>query len=207
VHEHKQPFGSLQAINEETLAGGQRVTLEVAQTSHVLIIPITGAVRVGQTQEVLAMVNVEEMHLLTVPAGGTLYFANPYDTELITFLHLWIKVSQTAADASSRLFTFNCEDHPNQLVELKQLVPKVYRPVIELPFKVSIGRFGGRHETVYTLKKPTSQLFVFVLAGAFEVEGRLLHEKDGLALWDIQEVELEALSNEAVVVAIELDVS
>ncbi|QIL74656.1 hypothetical protein [Hymenobacter sp. HDW8] len=209
VHQDKQAFGNLQAVNEETLGGGQQVTLQVTEAAHVLIIPVTGAVRAGLLPGTSALTHVEEMHLLTVPAGSTLYFANPYDTELITFLHLWIRVPQTAAGALNRLFTFNCQDHPNLLVEVKQVVPaqSADEPGMSLPFKVSIGRFAGRRETLCTLKKPSSQVFFFVLAGAFEVEGRLLHEKDGLALWDTQEVELEALSNEAVLVAIELEAS
>ncbi|WP_165699302.1 pirin family protein [Hymenobacter jejuensis] len=54
------------------------------------------------------------------------------------------------------------------------------------------------------MKSNRSRFFAFVVAGAFEVEGRLLHERDGLALWDVQEVELEALSNDALVLVLEL---
>lgn len=48
------------------------------------------------------------------------------------------------------------------------------------------------------------QLAPVVLAGAFEVEGRLLHAHDGLALWDTATVELEALSPDALVLVVEL---
>jgi len=37
----------------------------------------------------------------------------------------------------------------------------------------------------------------------FEAEGRLLHERDGLALWDTVEIEMEALSNDAIILLIE----
>ena len=72
-----------------------------------------------------------------------------------------------------------------------------------LPFALRLGRFMGREEAVYKVQ-PGNQLFAFVVAGAFELEGRLLHEKDGLALWDAEEVELEALSNHALVLVVEL---
>lgn len=43
------------------------------------------------------------------------------------------------------------------------------------------------------------QLFVLVIEGVFEVEGRLLHSKDGLALWNMPLIiELEALSHDAI---------
>jgi hypothetical protein len=41
------------------------------------------------------------------------------------------------------------------------------------------------------------------LAGAFEAEGRLLHEKDGRAPWDAPApVEIEALSNNALLLEV-----
>jgi hypothetical protein len=44
-----------------------------------------------------------------------------------------------------------------------------------------------------------------VLAGAFEAEGRLLHAKDGLALWDARApLEIEALSDNALLLVLAL---
>jgi hypothetical protein len=46
--------------------------------------------------------------------------------------------------------------------------------------------------------------FAFVVAGAFEVEGRLLHQNDGLALWNTSVIELEALSENVVILVVEV---
>lgn len=55
------------------------------------------------------------------------------------------------------------------------------------------------------MKSKRNSLFVFVIQGVFEVQGRLLHARDGLGLWDEEnEVELEALSNDAIVLLTEL---
>jgi redox-sensitive bicupin YhaK (pirin superfamily) len=53
------------------------------------------------------------------------------------------------------------------------------------------------------LKNKNAGLFVFVIEGAFEVEGRLLHERDSLALWETGKAEMEALSNDAIILVIE----
>ena len=42
-----------------------------------------------------------------------------------------------------------------------------------------------------------------MIAGAFEAEGRLLYERDGLALFDTNKIEMEALSNDAMMLLIE----
>ena len=45
---------------------------------------------------------------------------------------------------------------------------------------------------------------VFVIHGAFEVENRLLESRDGLAIWNTDRIELEALSNEAILLLLEI---
>jgi redox-sensitive bicupin YhaK (pirin superfamily) len=45
---------------------------------------------------------------------------------------------------------------------------------------------------------------VYVIEGAFEVQYRLLHARDGLALWEAERVEWEALSNDAILLVLEV---
>ncbi|MBC6612192.1 hypothetical protein H8B15_14785 [Hymenobacter sp. BT507] len=198
-HEHKQALGRLLAVNEELVVGGARVTVAAAQAVHVLIIPITGAVQIGVEAEGPVQIDVEEMYALTVPAGSTLHFTNPYDNALIDFLHLWIAADPAQSAAAGYVSQFSFAAIAGRLLPL---LPPIGAPNA-LPCTVSLGRFDGRQEVVYPLAGK-AQFFAFVLAGAFEAEGRLLHEKDGLALWDTKEVELEALSNGALLVVVEL---
>lgn len=68
---------------------------------------------------------------------------------------------------------------------------------------VSIGKFDGRADGIYRPKG--TAVFAFAIEGAFEVQNRLLHPRDGLALWDLTEVEFEALSNEALLLLIDVN--
>ena len=68
-----------------------------------------------------------------------------------------------------------------------------------------MGKYDGRREGVFKLTKDTHTVFAFVIEGAFEVQNRLLHARDGLGLWNLDEVEFEALSNEAIILLIECE--
>ena len=200
--EYKTPFGRLHALNEETLAGTHSLELVATEAVYVLVLPITGAVQVSGPQAA-ASVEVEEVQLLALPANGAVRFTNPYETELISFLHLWLIIEPAASALTWQRFTFDSQHLENQLVEV---VPAANgEPAPRLPFSLSLGRFAGRHEAVYTGRKAGACFFAFVLAGAFELEGRLLHEKDGLALWETNEFELEALSNNAFILILEME--
>ncbi|TGE25158.1 hypothetical protein E5K00_08160 [Hymenobacter aquaticus] len=191
--EFREPLGRLQALNEETLAGGHRLELRAEQATLVLVLPITGAVGVA-APGVVATAQVEEVLVLHLPAQGSISFTNLYETELISFLHIWLSAEPAASPPF--LFPFSEAQLENQLAPL---VPAA----ATLGCSLHLGRFGGRREAVHPLRRPDSCFFAFVLAGAFEVQGRLLHEKDALALWNTPEIELEALSNDALILVLE----
>lgn len=192
-HEHKAPFGRLLALNDETLAPGHRLPLMAPQDAYLLVLPLTGAIEILSATIPALTVDVAELQLLPLPACTSVELCNPYDADLINFLHLWLTPDGPLVPTAHR-FTFDLQNHANQLAEIiaLSLTPA-------LPFGVSLGRFDGRQEAIYKLDAANEQLFVFVIAGAFEVEGRLMHEKDGLALWETSQIELEALSNGALI--------
>lgn len=199
VHEHKQPFGRLLAFNEETLAGGQTISLPVTDACQLLILPITGAVWADTKREPAALVDVEQLYVVSAAAGSTVHLTNFYEAELSSFLHIW--VLDQVETMTAQLFAFELASQPNQLVTATP-VPPAAAPS-RWPVRVQVGQFAGRAETTCRLPEDTA-LFAFVLAGAFELQGRLLHAGDGLALWDTSTVELEALSQEAVVITLTL---
>ena len=96
---------------------------------------------------------------------------------------------------SPQLIPFDIINYKNQLVPI---------PVNNTPFKYGIGKYAGREESLYELSKGGNGLFVFVIQGAFEVQYRLLHPRDGLALWEADAIELEALSNDAIIFVVEI---
>lgn len=194
--EHKGAVGGLYVVNEETLAGGHQLEFTVAVASYVVLLPITGSLTLRDSAGTTT-VEVEEVHIAMAAAGTVLRLGNPYEAEAISFLQLWIKAELPLAVAPAVRVRFNAESIENRLAELVPAATAAY------PFRLQIGRFAGRHEAVCRLPE-TSLFFAFVMAGAFELEGRLLHEKDGLALWQTDTIELEALSNNALILVVEL---
>ncbi|MBH0619506.1 hypothetical protein I3A86_25800 [Salmonella enterica] len=128
------------------------------------------------------------MQLLAVPAGTQLSLRNPYATEVITLLHIWLAAPDPVAAPRTEAFAYTFAGLAGQLAAL-------------VPGVLHLGCFGGRQEAVF--RPQAGRLFAFVLAGAFELEGRLLHAYDGLALWECPAAELEALSPDALVLVLE----
>jgi len=202
--EHKVPFGRLYGLNEETLAGGHEVALPVEQDSYVVVLPITGTVAYSPGGGACGNVEVGAVLTISAPAGTQLRLRNPYGSELINFLHVWVRAAAPLTAPATSLTTVFGELPENELLELVSARLQDQPPAPTLPFTLSLGHFMGRQEAVYSLAQPENRVVAFVLAGAFELESRLLHEKDALGLWNVVGLELEALSNHAVLLLLEL---
>ncbi|MFW0715661.1 hypothetical protein [Pedobacter sp. N23S346] len=193
--EHKEAFGDLFICNDEYLAGGKMAFFLSKEDSYQIFMPITGGIDIVQGGKEFA-VETGQIQVLNLGKGEVLEISNPYPTDTINYIQIGIRTDLFLLRASEMLFNFDFEKSKNQLIDIIAHT--------KLPFKLTAGFFAGREEAIYKMKNPQNKFYTFVIDGAFEVEGRLLHARDGLALWDLEQVELEALSNNAIIVTLEM---
>ena len=166
--------------------------MQVDENTHVLVLPLVGGIEVSSSRTETVFLGAGEVLTLSAPSGTTFSISNPYETELVNYLQIWLKaedgnkfkpgLSTVAFDVGTR----------NQLVSIGQSGVSAY-----------IGQYSGRAEGVLPVTDSAKGIFAFVIEGAFEVQNRLLHARDGLALWQLDEVEFEALSNDAIILFVD----
>ncbi|WP_184545513.1 pirin family protein [Mucilaginibacter sp. FT3.2] len=189
-HVHKQPVGDLYVLNDDTLAGGKSISMSVDEHSSIILIPVVGAIECMDDLGNITMTEPGHIQLLDMPAGSMFQLNNTYDEELVNFLQLWIKTDSTGHQVSH----FDLFKDKNQLINF-----------FGLPNATGyIGMFDGRADAVLQVSDSENHLFAFVIDGEFEVQNRLLHARDALVLWDMHEVEMEALCNNAIIMLIEI---
>lgn len=194
--EHKAPFGRLHTFNDEILPAGSTLKQEATLNGYTLLIPITGKIEIRYHEQDFEA-EAGEVLLVPVPIGVTLEISNPYPSDWVNFLQAEIQANDLSANRIVQTFGFDFEHTVNRMVGV---IPQS----TDLPFSLHIGRFGGREEMLHVLEGHHT-LFAFVIGGAFELQNRLLHERDGLALWEVAEVDAEALSNGAVLLLLDLN--
>ncbi len=143
------------------------------------------------------------LHVSYSRTGARIEISNPFKHDLINVLKIRIKADIIQTNIETELFSFDLNGNRNRLILLTTAAGANTATAKKLP-QISMGKFTGREEVSYKLKDEQNSLFVFVIEGVFEVLGRLLHARDGLGFWDISEdIELEAVSNDAIVLLIE----
>lgn len=193
--EQQQPMGALQQLDDMVLAASKSTSLIADEAVFCLLLPITGEVVYQQSQSYNIVADAGQLLLCSLTAGTDVVLSNPYPANWISYLQIIIQNPVRQYQYAARLFEFDLDAQPDTLNNITGT---------DYPFSISIGRFGGRCEAVYSMQSRQSCFFAFVITGAFELEGRLLHERDSLALWNIDQAELEALSNNAVIMVLEI---
>nr|WP_199156869.1 hypothetical protein [Pedobacter sp. ASV2] len=194
-NEHKEAFGNLFICNDDSLAGGKLTFFLSKEDSFQIFIPITGGIDIVSKGEEFS-VDTGQVLTLNLEKGEVLEISNPYEKDIINYLQIGIKNNVVLFEKVNDIFAFDFEKDKNQLIEVVSFN--------DLPLKVSAGIFDGREESIYKMQSQKNNFYAFIIDGAFEIEGRLMHARDGLALWDIEQIELEALSNNAIALIIEV---
>lgn len=193
IKEGKQPIDPLYVLNDDTLEAGGSLSMQVEEDTDVIIIPLVGAIDAQDEKGNLITVEAGEAAVFEATIGTVIAISNPYEDALVNFLQLWIKRPQPLMQKPS-IYSFNIDSNKDRFINI----------FLNEHYHLKIGKFNGRAEAVQKVSGGKIS-FMFVVAGAFEVQYRLLQPRDGLALWNIGEVEVEALSNDAIILSLEFD--
>jgi redox-sensitive bicupin YhaK (pirin superfamily) len=181
-----QPFGNLRSFEEITLAEEATASIPAEKGIVRIIIPLVGTIHFENSQN----------DSLLNPGQALFTFeetilTNPYSDALVNFLLMKVQCTSKLEDT---ITCFDIDSRKNTLLNITdgQSLPQI-----------SIGKFDGRSEVLHTLQSKEHGVFVHVITGAFEVQYRLLEAKDSLTVWEADSLDLEALSNEAIILLME----
>lgn len=196
VQTGKSLYNSVTGLQEIMLAGAAAETIQLNTSLTYLVLPVEGAVRcitiVDQTT-----IAAGQVCIISARDASELVLENPFTDYLVTILVITV-VNPNPANMAAAYTYQDLNNHFNTLMPVL-LQPRQYNKNI---MAMKLGLFNGRGEAQYTplLNSITT---VFVLQGAFEVDGRLLHQGDTLAIWDAPGIEMEALSSRAMLLLLE----
>lgn len=194
----REPFGLLLALNDETLGPGNTIFRHIEENTDILIVPLVGALIFRDSFGNENTIETQQVGIFSGEKGNAYQLTNPYSKELVNYLQIWIKGSDVFKTVSAQ--------HEFSLATRNELLPVFGIGASEISSGACgyIGLFDGRKEAAYHLQHPDHGIFVFVISGAFECENRLVESRDGLALINVAEIEFEALSDNAMLLVMEI---
>lgn len=191
---NKEPIGKLRVFNDNTLAAGSGMKMQVEKPTEVLILPLVGGIEFKNSAGYHDFLEAGKIQVFSTETGMEYEVLNPYENELISYLEIWIEKENTVSPSTISVDI--------DIEKRNELLP-IFSSVQHNTFGY-FGKYDGREESIYKVKSAGNCLYVFVIEGVFEVDNKLMEARDGLAIWDADEIEFEALSNDAMLLIFEI---
>ena len=198
--ESREPFERLLAFNEEMLAAEKTYSIQVAQTSEIILLPVQGGLEVIDSEGNSIWISPGESFSFLAFPESNFEIRNPYPANTVRYLQI-----RLLAEAPITAHTVcSCPPLTSIPIDSRDILVQAFTSA-DQKLNGYLGQYMGRKKGQLTVSEPKNNLFIFILRGAFEVQDRLLEKGDALALRHEHKLEFEALSNEALILILEME--
>ncbi len=188
----RKELGSFFLFNYQILAANHQTTMLTQADCLYYILPLYGGVYLKDELEDNKLILSQKIEQIVCKKESKFEISNPFE-ENISYLTIGLKLRTNKLKRQLLSFDFQKK---NKLIS-------IFENEIANAF---IGHFDGRKDDAYQLKNEENVIFVYIIQGAFEFENRLLETGDSLSMKNIDTVEWEALSENAMLLLIEIPI-
>lgn len=173
---------------DNTLSPQKSTNLIFEEDLCIIFLPLVGAIEMI-CDDGNKILNSGEIAACFVKEKQEILIQNPYENDYVNYLEIRIK-SPSISFREPFFSDFNLEFNRNSLIKIS--FPSIKQNVF-------IGKFDGRKEGF--LDK-VEDAFVFVISGVFEVNNRLMEDRDGLLIFNSNEIDFEGLGAENIILIV-----
>lgn len=185
---HENNLGHLKSVTEVVIDENGSFKCELQENSTLIILMLYGKVQLNRFRKVISS---DEVFTLKTKEKSTVAIKNYLNNEKTDILIIELKSLQP----ENAFFIEELSiEKPNMLIPVSK----------KLEFPNFIGLYQGRKEEIYSLCHSDKTIFGMVINGAFEFQNRLLETRDSIVLREIDALEFEALSENALLIFFEI---
>lgn len=197
-------FGVLRVLNDDRVSEGMGFGKHPHDNMEIISIPLDGDL---EHQDSMGNVTVIKNGDIQVMSAGTGIFHSEYNKnkdQLVKFLQIWVYPNQKNVTPRYDQITLNLEDRHNKLQQILSPNSEDEGVWIYQDAWFHIGKFDKDIATSYQLKKKGNGVYAFVLNGDFTIGGIELNQRDGLGIWDTNSFSVQANSEGAEILLMEV---
>jgi redox-sensitive bicupin YhaK (pirin superfamily) len=197
-------FGRLRVLNDDIVAPGEGFGMHPHEDMEVISIPLEGDL---EHRDSLGHVEVIRHGQVQTMSAGTGIWHSEFNLNrdrLVKFLQIWVFPNRKGLKPRYDSFDLDLSLRQNRLQQVVSPNPDDEGAWIYQDAWFHIGRFEAGKGQTYTFKKAGNGVYAFILSGSFEVDGQLLHRRDGLGVWDTDSLPLQATDANSEILLIEV---
>ncbi|TVZ10078.1 hypothetical protein JM80_2613 [Cellulophaga sp. RHA_52] len=191
-------FGALRVLNDDTVSEGRGFGTHPHQNMEIISIPLKGDL---QHQDNMGNATIIKQGDIQVMSAGTGIMHSEYNKNkdrAVEFLQIWIIPNKTNVKPRYDQISLKELEKPNSLYQILSPNANDAGVWIYQDAWFNLGTFTEDTTTSYALNKKDSGVYAFVLEGNVSIEGEQLSKRDGIGLWETDNIAINASKNSKV---------
>lgn len=185
-------FGALRVLNDDQVAPGMGFGTHPHDNMEIISIPLEGDLEHKDSMGNVAVIRKGDVQVMSAGTGVSHSEYNKNKDKAVKFLQIWIFPNKRNVSPRYDQITLKEEDRHNKLQTI--ISPKQGEAGLWIHQNAwfILGQFDKGHKASYTLNAKDNGLYAFVLSGKLLVNGLELNSRDGLGIWNTEQLTIEA---------------
>ena len=190
-------FGVLRVLNDDRIAAGKGFGTHPHDNMEIITIPLSGTIAHKDSMGNSGTIHAGEVQVMSAGTGIQHSEFNHKQDEELSLLQIWLFPKKRQVTPRYQQLTLDLKDRTNAFQQVLSPSPDDAGVWIHQDAWFHIGKFDGGKSAAYTIKRQGNGVYAFVIDGDATINGQPLSKRDGLGVWDIDELDISIGANGA----------
>ena len=181
-------FGALRVLNDDKIAAGRGFGTHPHDNMEIITIPLVGSVAHKDSMGTEAEVAAGEIQVMSAGTGVSHSEYNPSEDVELKLLQIWLFPNKKNVSARYGQMKLDETVMHNRFAQILSPNADDAGVWIHQDAWFSLGVFDKDINQKYVVKKAGNGVYAFVISGSVKINGQQLEERDGLGIWDIDQI-------------------
>ena len=197
-------FGALRVLNDDRVEAGMGFGTHPHENMEIVSIPLEGDLEHKDSMGNVSVIKNGDVQVMSAGTGITHSEYNKNKDRLVKFLQIWVIPNKNNVKPRYDQITLKNSDRHNTFQQILSPNADDAGVWIYQDAWFHLGQFDKGVSTSYTIKKKGNGVYAFIIKGGVSIEGNNLNERDGLGIWDTNNISIKANSQNAEVLLMEV---
>ncbi len=189
-------FGVLRVLNDDVIAPGMGFGTHPHQNMEIISIPLEGDLEHKDSMNNITVIQSGDIQVLSAGTGITHSEYNKNKDQQVKFLQIWVIPKKKNVKPRYDQISLNIKDRTNQFQQILSPNPEDAGVWIHQDAWFHMTNLEKDKEITYLLQNPAKNgVYVFVLKGNASIHGQALQNRDGLGIWDVNQLDIKATTH------------
>ncbi|MFP4471696.1 MAG: pirin family protein [Bacteroidales bacterium] len=193
-HPERMRFGVLRVLNDDRVAPGMGFAKHPHDNMEIISIPLEGDLEHNDSMGNSTVIREGDVQVMSAGTGVYHSEYNKNNNREVKFLQIWLFPNKKDVEPRYDQISLQNIEKPNDFYQILSPNKADQGVWIYQDAWFSMGKFEPGSTTTYKMHQPGNGVYFFVIEGEAGIAGTTCGRRDGLGIWDTEEISFKSLA-------------